>query len=370
VAVSDLVVKDDDLVVGTSGRSLWIFDDLTPLREMGPAVEAKDVHLFSARPAYSYRYAGSFADAAPAGTFENPPQGAILHYFLKKPAAEVTLEVLDEKGNRVRKLTSKKEEEEKEEGLDEEEGDYSKKKEEKAPLPVEAGLHRVVWDLHYDGAELIKKAKQDGGDPKSGPLANPGTYTVKLTADGKTETTKIEVKQDPRLKGIAEADLEAELKLALQIRDDVSQVARTVGQLRAIKQQLKARDDLLKDDDKAAALVKASKELLTKLDALEEKLHNPKAKVSYDILAQKGGAQLYSQLAFLFETAKGADGAPAQGLRDEYADQKKLLEQYEEEWKSLKEHDLEKLNDEAKKEGYPFVLVPPEKEKDRDEKKP
>jgi hypothetical protein len=79
---------------------------------------------------------------------------------------------------------------------------------------------------------------------------------------------------------------------------------------------------------------------------------------------------LYSQLAFLFETAKGADGAPAQGLRDEYADQKKVLEQYEEEWKSLKDHDLEKLNDEAKKEGYPFVLVPAEKEKDKDEKKP
>ncbi len=59
-------------------------------------------------------------------------------------------------------------------------------------------MHRVVWDLHYEGAEVIKKAKLDGGEPKVGPLVNPGTYTLKLTADGKTETTKMEVRLDPR----------------------------------------------------------------------------------------------------------------------------------------------------------------------------
>ena len=380
VAVSDLVVKDDDLVVATSGRSLWIFDDLTPLRTMGPDVEAKAVHLFPARTAYRYRYSGSFEDVAPGGTFDNPPEGAILHYFLKKPAGEVTLEILDEKGDRVRKLTSKKEEEE-EKDIDEE-GDYDKKKKEKEPLPVGAGLHRVVWDLRYEGPEKIKKAKEDGGDLKDGPLVNPGTYTVKVTADGKTETTTLEVRLSPReaaeqARGVTDGvpgapvlpQLVEQLKLALEIRDDVTKLARTVEQLRAVKKQLTERDDLLKDDEKAEALVKASKELATKLEALDGKLENPKAKVDYDILMQKGGAQLYSQLAFLFETAKDADGAPPQGLRDQYAEQKKLLEQYEEEWKSLKERDLEKLNDEAKKEGYPFVIVPAEG-KEKEEAKP
>jgi hypothetical protein len=364
VAVSDLVVKDDDLVVATSGRSLWIFDDLTPLREMGPTVEAEDVHLFPARPAYRYRSSGSFEEAAPNGTFDNPPQGAILHYFLKKPAGEVTLEILDEKGNRVRKLTSKKKEEKEEDVGDD--GDYAQNKKDKDQLPVESGLHRVVWDLRYKGPEIIKKAKEDGGDLQTGPFGNPGIYTIRLTADGKTETTKVEVKLDPRSKGTPESDLEAELKLALQAREDITKTARTVEQLRAVKKQLTDRDDLLKDDDKAAPLIKTSKELVTKLDALEGKLHNPKAKVAYDILAQKGGAQLYSQLALLFETAKDADGPPTQGLRDGYAEQKKLLEQYEEEWKSLKDRDLEQLNDEAKKTGYPFVIVPAEK-KDKDE---
>jgi hypothetical protein len=140
-----------------------------------------------------------------------------------------------------------------------------------------------------------------------------------------------------------------------------------VERLRAVKQQLTSSDNLLKDDEKAAPLIKASKELVTKLDALEAKLHNPKAKVAYDILAQKGGAQLYSQLAELFQTAKDAEGLPTQGLREAYAEQKKLLEQYEEEWKSLLERDLDKRNDEAKKGGYPIVIVPAV-EKDKGEK--
>ncbi|HVS36378.1 MAG TPA: hypothetical protein VMS17_12500 [Gemmataceae bacterium] len=381
VAVSDLVVKDDDLVVGTSGRSLWVFDDLTPVREMVPAVESKDVHLFSARPAYRYRYSSSLDQPEPAGTFGNPPEGAILHYFLKKPAKKVTLEILDDKGNLVRKLSSKKEDEKDDDMGDE--GEYSADKKEKKNLPIESGLHRVVWDLRYEGAEVLKKAKEDGGDVKTGPLVNPGTYTLKLTADGQTETTTLEVRLSPReaaeqtrnvTDGVPGApvppQLDAELKLALEIRDDITKLTRTVNQLRAVKKQLEDRDELLKDDDKAEDLVKASKELATKIDALDEKFQNPKAKVSYDILEQKGGAQLYSQLAFLFEAAKGADGAPPQGLRDEYADEKKKLEQYEQEWKSLTEHELDKLNEEAKKGGYPIVIVPVEKKEKEEKEKP
>jgi photosystem II stability/assembly factor-like uncharacterized protein len=361
VAVSDLVVKDDDLVIATNGRSLWIFDDLTPLREMAPAVVDKDLTLFPTRPAYRYRYSGSFVDVAPGGGADNPPEGASLHYFLKKrPAGEVVLEVLDDKGNRVRKLSSKKDEDEKEADLDDE-GDYSEKKKTVTVLPTEAGLHRVAWDLRYDGAEVIKKAKQDGGKPKVGPLVNPGTYTLKLTADGKTAATTIEVKADPRWREMGAAG--EQLKLSLQIRDDLTKLARTVEQLRAVKRQIVARNDLLKDDDKAEALVKASKDILAKLDALEEKLHNPKAKVAYDILAQKGGARLYSQLAALFETIKDADGAPPQGLREVYKEQADLLEKYEKEWQDLTKNNLEKLNGQAKTLAYPVVIVPPKEKK-------
>src|SRR6202022_1858907 len=125
------------------------------------------------------------------------------------------------------------------------------------------------------------------------------------------------------------------------------------NRLRAVKQQLVARNKLLKDDPAAEPLIKESKGLIAKLDELESRLHNPKAKVAYDILAQRGGAKLYSQLAWLFEMIKDSDAAPTQGIGEVYADQGKELIKYEDEFKELVSGDLAKLNDLAKKLEVP-----------------
>src|SRR5439155_7189390 len=114
VAVHDLVVKDDDLVVGTMGRSLWILDDLTPIRELTPTATEKPAHLFAPAPTVRWRYSGGFSHTR-RGAAENRPAGAILHYLLaKKPAKELLLEVLDGQGKVVvamkGKLEKKKDE--------------------------------------------------------------------------------------------------------------------------------------------------------------------------------------------------------------------------------------------------------------------
>jgi hypothetical protein len=179
---------------------------------------------------------------------------------------------------------------------------------------------------------------------------------LKLTVEGQTRTATVDVLPDPRFKPADE--LAEQVKFALQIRDDVSKLAGIVNRLRAVAKQLKDRNDLLKGDESAEPLVKASTEFLKKLDALEEKLHNPKAKVPYDILAQKGGAQLYSQLAWLYELLKDSDGTPGQGLREVYADQAELLKKYEVEWQDLTKKDLAALNEQATKLGIPGVFVP------------
>jgi photosystem II stability/assembly factor-like uncharacterized protein len=354
-AVTDLVVKDNDLVVGTMGRSIWILDDLTPLRLLSREIMDKDVALLPPQPAVRWRYAGTLGERAQPGAGQNPPNGAILHYHLKsKPKGEITLDILDPKGENINTLTSKKEP-----PVKEEEGDYDSEPPQKTVLPTDPGLHRIVWNLRFKGIEAIKGAKVDSGEPRIGPLAIPGTYTLQLTVEGKTETAKLVVLPDPRTvaAGLV-AELEAEQILTLKIRDDINQLAQTVEQLRAVRRQLQARNDLLKDDKAAEPLVKASKELLPKLDELEEKLHNPKAKVAYDILAQKGGAKLYSQLAWLFELIKDSDGAPTQGLREVYTEQNALLYKYDSEWKSLVAGELARLNELAKKLDQPVVIVP------------
>jgi hypothetical protein len=148
------------------------------------------------------------------------------------------------------------------------------------------------------------------------------------------------------------------LHFALQIRADISKLSKLVEQLRTVRKQLQAREELLKDDPKAAELIKQSKDLLSRLDALEEKLHNPKAKVAYDILAQKGGAKLYSQLIWLYTLINDSDGVPTQGIKEVYHEQSLLLKKHELEWQLLVADDLAKLNDLAKKLELPVVVVP------------
>jgi photosystem II stability/assembly factor-like uncharacterized protein len=378
VRVSDLVVKGDDLVVGTNGRSIWILDDLTPLRQMQPAGKEVAVHLFAPRPAVRYRLGESGEWGGIHWKGPNPPYGVIVNYHLKSvPEGEITLTIREDKGRVVRKLTSKKPEEE-----PQDEGSYSVDEWKEPRLPKRAGLQRAVWDLRHQGAEIIKGARLDGGQPRSGPLVVPGTYTLELSAGGKTVTEKVVVEIDPRevrgkvaaqirrlqitnwakYEAAAEYEVSVELreqeKLALQIRDDITQLTRTVEQLRSIRKQIAARNDLLKGQPSAEALVKASKDLLPKLEELEEKLHNPKAKVSYDILAQKGGAKLYSQLAWLLEQLKDADGPPTQGMREVYAEQHELLHKYRREWEALVKKEIGGLNDLARKQELPGLYVP------------
>src|SRR5262249_54523882 len=187
VAVHDLVVKDNSLVLATMGRSLWTFDHLSVIREMSPKISDSAAHLFGAPDAIRWRIGGGPADK---WTGENPPARAVFYYWLKQaPKGDVVLDVLDPEGNVVRKLSTKP-------TTPPGSGDNTSEAEEaakKAALPKEAGANMGSWDLTYAGAELIKNAKLDAGNPFVGPLALPGVYSLRLTVDGQTATTSIKV---------------------------------------------------------------------------------------------------------------------------------------------------------------------------------
>jgi photosystem II stability/assembly factor-like uncharacterized protein len=341
VPVHDLAVKDDDLVVGTHGRSLWILDDLTPVRTLA-AKTVEDVAFYPPLPAILWHYHG--AQTGP-GAGANPPRGAVLNYFLKeKPKDPLTLEVLDAHGHAVTKLTKKPAASEAEAPA----GRRRRSGSDKAVLTSETGVNRVVWDLTYDGPSATIAGAMGWPPPMSvGPPVVPGTYTLKLTAGGKTLAQSFTVQPDPRVP-VSTAERDEQLQTALALRDDVGRLAKMVNQLRTLTQQVTARNELLKDDKKAEPLVKAGKELVQKLEALEARLHNPKAKIPYDLLAQKGGAQLYSQLNNLYYLALESDGAPTQGLRTAAGERRQELHQLETEFKALTTDDLTRLNELAR----------------------
>jgi len=350
VAVHDLVAKDRSLVLATHGRSMWILDDRMPLLEATPpAAETARLLPIPDTTAWVVRGGRSLGQWSAA----NPPHGVRLTYWLKEaPKDDITLEILDAQGHSVRRLSSKPPEpihtseyaDEEKEALD------------KLAIPKAAGLNLATWDLDWTGAELIPGAMIDSGDPYFGPAAVPGTYTARLTVAGKSYEQSFRVLPDPRLAVDPQA-LAQQLALALEVRDQISRLTRGVLELRSVRQQLQARSELLKDDTRTAALRKSSADLVGKLDALEEQLHNPKAQVIYDILAFKGGAKLYSRLAPTLEFLKEGRGAPVQGVREEYAREKAELDKLLGDLDGLVKGDLATLNQQARSLGVPEVYV-------------
>jgi photosystem II stability/assembly factor-like uncharacterized protein len=356
VAVHDLVVKGDDLVVGTHGRSIWILDDLLPIREMTPTVAAAPVHLFPAPDAMRWRVGGgTWADGH--ASFSNPPYGASIYYHLKeKPKGELKIEVLDRRGSVIRTLSSVPKE-----------PDYSSEDQDpedfkKAALPVEPGVQRAVWNLAHEGARKIQNGKIDTGNPTRGPLAVPDTYTVRLTIDGQSLTTPLKVIAEPG--GASQADLEAQLAFGLRVRDAISRLSGIVDEMRGVREQLQARAKALdgaRGSDGIDGLLKSIQAAVDKSNALESKLHNPSAEIVYDILAMRGGAQLYSRLSPLQMWAIEAEGAPTAGMQQVLAEQEKELAQLEAEAQVWFDTDVQAVNAQAERAGLTFIITTPQR---------
>ncbi|MEP5612571.1 MAG: glycoside hydrolase [Cyclobacteriaceae bacterium] len=218
-SIRDLVVHENDLVIGTHGRSIWILDDFSSLREISIA-KAADVHLFEPSVATRVRF-NMFGDTPlppeePTG--QNPPDGAILYYQLNTEVIEVKIEILDQKGTSIAAFSS----DDPMESLDSTRfphPTYWVRPEER--LSTKKGHHRFIWDLHYRaprGADLgfaIAAVLRNTPSGPSGPYVSPGTYTVRLTVDGQTVVKPLTVRLDPRVL-ISDEDLQLQSDLSLK----------------------------------------------------------------------------------------------------------------------------------------------------------
>ncbi len=203
-SMRDLVIKDDDVVVGTHGRSFWILDDITPLRQITPDIVASDAHLFEPQQAWRFRWNKNTDTPLPLGepVGENPPDGAIINYYLAGSAdGPLTLEILSADGDLIRQFSSDDEPEAPLEGQNV--PDYWPRP--PMVLSAEAGLHRFVWDLHYPRPAVLRFSYPIAAVPYNTPVTPfgswvvPGQYTVRLTANGRTYTQPLTVKMDPRV---------------------------------------------------------------------------------------------------------------------------------------------------------------------------
>jgi photosystem II stability/assembly factor-like uncharacterized protein len=235
-SVRDLVVHGDDLVIATFGRSFWVLDDVTPLRQWSAKVASADAWLFEPQTAYRVRPGSDEGTPMPLDEpqAENPPTGAVLDYYLKRQAEAVQLEIFDAAGKSVRRFASTDEAPK----TNPDELDIPMYWVHDAePVSAEAGMHRFVWDLRYAFAGPRRRSRRGGG----GPIAVPGRYTVKLTAAGKTISVPLVVKMDPRVKTSA-ADLERQFQLASRLAGGVGEFSAAVARADDLQKQIAARN--------------------------------------------------------------------------------------------------------------------------------
>jgi hypothetical protein len=226
-SVRDLVVKGDDLVVGTHGRGFFILDDVTPLRQLA-AVPAGAAHLFAPQEALRWRWNKNTDTPLPPDepAAPNPADGALVHYLLSDTAARVALEVRDASGRLVRRYASDDAPEPPVAGRNI--PDYWIRPPQR--LSAEAGLHRFVWDLREAtpqagtfGYPMTAVAGDTPREPR-GPWVTPGSYVVRLVVDGRVQEQPLTVRLDPRVKA-SQAELEAQHALSMRLCAALARVA-------------------------------------------------------------------------------------------------------------------------------------------------
>lgn len=300
--VSDLAVTENDLVVGTHGRSIYILDEIGPLREYKPENSTSKIMLF--KPSNAVRRV----------------QNALIQYYLPTAADSVKIQILDSAGQLIKSFTGSKSKSDSAAKVsatskgadslagmaggkprpdsastaDEEDGPRRTPK----PPGISAGINQFEWDLRYPGATEFKGMIMWGARPQNGPLAIPGKYQVRFITAGETLTQSFEIKADPRLKNVSMADMKEQFKLAMELRNKTSQANESVIQIRSLKEIISKKKQKTATDQK----------LSDQLTAIEEALYQVRNQSGQDPL--NFPIKINNRLAALWRSVETGDSKP------------------------------------------------------------
>jgi photosystem II stability/assembly factor-like uncharacterized protein len=350
-SMRDLAVHGDDLIVGTHGRSFWILDDITPLRQVSAEIAKAPSSLYRPQEAIRFRWNRNTDTPLPPDTpaGKNPPDGAIVDYYLAAASNKpVTLEILDAENHLVRRYSSS----DKPESLETIAASN--------PIPMywvrsqqnlsgEAGMHRFVWDMHYPAPEALNREfpisaiVHDTPQLPMGAWVMPGKYTVKLTVDGKSYTQPLAVRMDPRVK-TAEADLRKQFEMEAGIVKGMNETYETLQQVRTLRPQV---------TDRAGKTKGALADSLNALDKQAGELEGASQGAFFGV--PPGGKQaenlstLNQHFGQLLNIVDSADAAPTTQAAAVYLELEESLGKLLAQWKKVRESDLPPLNASLKK---------------------
>lgn len=339
-SIRDLWIHGDDLIVATHGRSFWVLDDLSPLRQISQELEAAEWWLFQPAKAYRVRRDTNtdtpLPPEEPAG--KNPPDGAIIDYYLAHDAkGPVTLEIFDAAGQLVRRYSSQDQP-----ALSA--ADLAKLTippywvRLERVLPATAGMHRWVWDLRYPRPAALRRefpiaaVPQDTPLEPLGPLALPGRYTVRLSVDGHTVTRTLTVEMDPRVR-LSQADLEAQFAAEFALAQMMDQSFHAIQSVRGLRTALQKLSG-------PPAVRTAASQLLAQLDALEGR---PGAPVG-PAVGPDSLTRVHVEATQLYELVDAADAAPTAAQEQAAGLLKTRLGALLAQWEAVRTQKLAALN--------------------------
>ncbi|MGB7295129.1 MAG: sialidase [Candidatus Aminicenantales bacterium] len=339
----------NDLVVGTYGRGFWIMDDITPLQQLTDEVVRSDAHLFEPRPAYRLH--------SIAGGPQVRPEAFINYYLQEEPGGEVTISILDGGGREIVSL----------------------------PGTKKRGINRVSWNLRHPGARPAKLRTKPEGNPRvveevryrdtweregwyrlqswgtwggfSGFHVAPGSYTVKLKVGDRAWSEKLEVRKDPRSAGTT-ADIEEQVKLQLEIRDDLNICSDMVSRLEWMRRQLYDLKDVLSSGKDTAEILEVVDEFDGKLQSVEYELFQ-KTIAEGDTKSFRDPQKIYMKLAVLAgDLSSSVDFAPNKQQREVHAVLKERLAVQKARFEELLAKELPAFNQMLKENGIAGIIVP------------
>lgn len=325
-SIRDLTIKDNDLIAATHGRSFWILDDITPLRQLNKSIVKDAVTLYRPEQAYRVRW-DMWPDTPlpadePAG--KNPPDGAIIDYYLKENIQDtVKLDILDSAGNVVRQYTSK--------------DSLYKIPDVNIPLywirpqqilSADSGSHRFLWDMHYTPLNIppgypISAVVDETAPAATSPWVMPGTYTVKLTVNGRVYTQPLTIKMDPRVKSSAN-DLLEQHDYSMLCYHDEQKAIMLFHSIHSLQEQLKTAVEKIPQGD-------------------YNSLRNAIDTCYFNLGKLNHALALKDELGELFGIMEGVDVKPTTQCINETNEENKKFEQVWESW-TLLQQELKELN--------------------------
>ena len=365
--VHDLAIKEGDLIAATHGRSFYILDDLSPLRQMNAATLAKDAQLYKPRDTYRIDWGGGRGGGGGGGGAGSPPSGVVVYYTLKQDGQVVSLDFLDAAGKTIKSYSSNADSASAAAGAGRggrgagaadappEEGGGRGRGNAPTRLPNRVGLNAFAWNMRYPDAVTFPGMILWSGDTR-GPIAPQGTYGVRMRVGaGAPQTQSFRLLNDPRSKAAA-ADQLAQFNFLIKLRDKITEANDAVISMRYVKSEI---DNRLSRASAAAAqeLSAAGAPLKTNLTGVEAEVYQIKNQSSQDPL--NFPIKLNNKLASLNGVVSSAPGAPTAQAVQVFTELSAKLGAQTGKMKTYYDRDLAKFNELLKKYGLPIIDTAP-----------